>query len=255
MFSRWIFRGLIVLRPNVGPWLFICGDLRRSRHNKRVSHNSFHLGVCQAGLALGAGGETCKFVSRCSTEAQGADGLALYTAKAKGPVVHPARHNKASQSYGLAAALCLASVVVMFTLKPGLELRLGPVAARDEKQATRPNQSQYASAIPVAQPPTALVSLRAQADGVESAFVEDYVPARAVPVEDGGEGPGDDVPLTKRRGLGARGAGRGDLVRERDALRAVVDAQRGADPAVVAQREEQGAVAAAEVEKGGVLAG
>lgn len=104
----------------------------------------------------------------------------------------------------------------------------------------------------------------AEADGVEGALVQHNIPTVGLgPVEDGVEGPGDDVPLLELDGIGRIGVGlgvgfgllgHGDLAREGDALRAVVDTQGASRPGFVAEGKEEGAVAAAEIEEGGFVA-
>lgn len=182
-------------------------------------------------------------------ETQSADGLPLGAAEAEGLVLDPPGKVEA---------------VVAPALKPALQLRLGPVAARNEEDAALLDKVQDAVPISLAQASTLGVLFIAETDGVEGALVQHDVPAIGLgPVEDGVEGPSDDVPLLELDGVGRIGVGlgvgfgllgHGDLAREGDALRAVVDAQGASRPGFVAEGKEEGAVAAAEIEKGGVVA-
>ncbi|KAJ6444662.1 protein phosphatase PP2A regulatory subunit A [Purpureocillium lavendulum] len=162
--------------------------------------------------------------------------------------------------------------------EPRAQLLLGPVAAGDEEEAAGgADEGEDAVAVALAEAASGGdVAGVGQGDGVKGALVEDHVPAGGLgAVEGRGRVAADDVPLGELdRGCGSPGRvvplfffffffvvvvvtslvvagypGRGHLPCERDALRAVVNAEGAGGPAVVAQREEQGAVAAAEVEQ------
>lgn len=126
--------------------------------------------------------------------------LPLDAPETEAGIPHPADlYETAGRGLPLCGPVCRLTGVrprLATAAEPGLELLLGPVAARDDEEAARADEGQDAAAVGLAHATALVVARLAEADGVEGALVEDDVPATALGAREDGVvvGGGQEVP-------------------------------------------------------------